>query len=137
MGRTLLGAVAGAVAMWITVFALEFTGHALYPPPPGLNPQEQADLAAIIVRSPPGALTMLVLAWVAGAFTGGYVAARIARPYPRAAAVFVALLVMAGVVGMIVLVPQHPVWVAVLGLVLPVPAAMFAARLAKTTTQRA
>lgn len=130
MGRTILAVIAGLVVMWLTIFALEFAGHALFPPPPGLDPQNQADLAAILAQAPTGAMVMLVVAWVAGAFTGGFTAARISRKHKRGAAIAVALFVMAGVCGMIFLVPDHPVWVSALGLILPIPAALLAARLA-------
>ncbi len=130
MGRTILAVVAGAVVMWLTIFALEFIGHALFPPPPGLNPQSQADLAAIMAQAPFGAMAMLVLAWVGGAFTGGYTAARISRRHKRGAAIAVALLVMLGVVGMIWLIPNHPIWVSALGLLLPIPVALVGCRLA-------
>ncbi len=129
MGRTILAVLAGAVVMWLTVFVLEFAGHALYPPPPGLDPRNQTDLAAIIAQAPTGAMAMLVLAWIAGAFTGGYTAARISQRHKRAAAIAVTVLVMLGVGGMIVMVPDHPVWVSALGLLLPIPAALLAARL--------
>ncbi|HNV79560.1 MAG TPA: hypothetical protein PKH66_08920, partial [Thermomonas sp.] len=70
-------------------------------------------------------------AWVIGAFDGGFVAALIARNgHPRAAAVVPALMVMAGVVGMIVKMPGHPLWMAVVGLLLPIPAALAGAWLA-------
>jgi hypothetical protein len=129
MGRTLLAVLAGAVVMWLTIFVLEFAGHALFPPPPGLDPKNPADLATLIAQAPTGAMVMLVIAWVAGAFTGGYTAARIAYRHKRIAAVIVAVLVMLGVSGMIVLVPDHPIWVSALGLLLPIPVALLAARL--------
>lgn len=128
MARTILAVLAGAVVMWLTIFALEFIGHAMFPPPPGLNPQNQADLAAIMAQAPVGSMLMLVLAWVGGAFTGGYTAARISHKHKRGAAIAVALLVMAGVVGMIWLIPNHPVWVSALGLLLPIPMALVASR---------
>lgn len=134
MGRTILAVIAGLVVMWLTIFALEFVGHAMFPPPPGLNPQSQADLAAIMAQAPTGAMAMLVVAWIAGAFTGGFTAAKISHNHKRGAAIAVALFVMAGVCGMIFLVPDHPLWVSALGLILPVPAAMLAARLATGQT---
>lgn len=134
MGRTILAVVAGAVVMWLTIFVLEFVGHMLFPPPPGLNPQSQADLAAIMAQAPVGSMAMLVVAWVAGAFTGGYTAARISHTHKRGAAIAVALLVMAGVVGMIWLIPDHPIWVSALGLLLPIPMALVASRLAAGRT---
>lgn len=129
MGRTLLAVLAGAVVMWLTIFVLEFAGHALFPPPPGLDPKNPADLAALIAQAPTGAMVMLILAWVAGAFTGGYTAARISHRHKRIAAVIVAVLVMLGVGGMIWLVPDHPVWLSALGLLLPIPMALLAAKL--------
>ena len=128
MGRTILAVIAGAVVMWLTIFALEFVGHALFPPPPGLDPQNQADLAAIMAQAPVGAMAMLVVAWIAGAFTGALTAAKLSHRHKRGAAIAVALLVMAGVGGMIYLVPDHPVWVSALGLILPIPAALLAVR---------
>lgn len=130
MGRTLLAVIAGLVVMWLTIFALEFAGQAMFPPPAGLDPKNHADLAAIVAQAPTGALVMLVVAWVAGAFTGGFTAAKISQKHKRGAAVAVALFVMAGVCGMIFLVPDHPVWLSALGLILPIPVALLAARFA-------
>lgn len=130
MGRTILAVLAGAVVMWLTVFAMEFVGHAMFPPPPGLDPKDPAQLQQLIAQMPIGAMAMLVVAWVAGAFTGGFTAAKVSRRHKRAAAVAVAVLVMLGVGGMIYLVPDHPTWVVALGLILPIPTALLAARLA-------
>ena len=129
MGRTILGMLVGLVVMWLTVTALEFLGHAVFPPPPGLDPTNPEHLQQIIAAASVGSLAMLVLGWVAGTFVGGWVAARIAR-HKRAAAIAVALFVMAGVAGMIVIVPDHPRWVSALGLLLPIPLALMAATLA-------
>jgi hypothetical protein len=129
MGRTLLGILLGAIVMWLTIFGLEFLGHALFPPPAGLDPRNPEHLQRIIADAPVGAMAMLVLAWTVGAFTGAWTAARIAR-HPRVAAVLIALVVMSGVIGMILMVPEHPKWVAALGLLLPLPTALIAARVA-------
>ena len=65
-----------------------------------------------------------------GAFDGGFVAALVARDQrPRLAAILPALLVVAGVVAMILQMPGHPLWMAVAGLLLPVPAALAGAAL--------
>ena len=48
-----------------------------------------------------------------------------------ASATCVALLTVAGVVGMIVIVPEHPTWVSALGLLLPIHAALLGAALAQ------
>ena len=128
MGRTVLGIVAGLLAMWLVTMGVEMAGHALYPPPPGLDPRDPAQVAQVMAAMPTGAFALLVLAWTLGAFTGAAVAARIAF-HANAAAIAIGLVVMTGVVAMIVMVPDHPTWVAALGLLLPVPAALLAARL--------
>ena len=131
MGRTLLGAVVGPVFAVATVMLSEFAGHQVFPPPAGLDPMVTEDMAKIIQALPIGAMVFVVAAWVIGAFDGGFVAALIARNgHPRAAAVVPALMVMAGVVGMIVKMPGHPQWMAVVGLLLPIPAALAGAWLA-------
>ena len=130
MGRTLLGIVLGMLAMWLTTFSVEFASHALHPPPPGLDPRDPKAMEIILATAPTASLALLVLAWALGAFVGGGVAGRIARP-PRIAATCVALLVMFGVAGMIVMFPGHPKWVSTLGLLLPIPSALFGAMLAR------
>lgn len=131
MGRTLLGAVVGLVFAVGTVMLIEFAGHQVFPPPPGLDPMATEDMARIMQSLPLGAAVFVVVAWVIGSFDGGFVAALIARNgHPRAAAMVPALMVMAGVAGMIVAMPGHPLWMAVAGLVLPIPAALAGAWLA-------
>lgn len=123
MLRTLLAIVVGVIAMMITVHGIETIGHMLYPPPPGLDPNDLDQLDSIIASAPTGAMAMLVVGWCVGTIVGGGLAARIAR-HPRVAACFVALVVITGVVGMAVLLPSHPTWVAALGLLLPIPLAL-------------
>ena len=131
MGRTILGALAGLVLAVVTIMLVELAGHQLYPPPEGLNPMVTEDMAKIIQSLPAGAMLFVVAAWVIGAFDGGFVAAWIAgKGHPRAAAAVPALMVMAGVIGMIVQMPGHPLWMAVAGLLLPIPAALAGAALA-------
>lgn len=130
MGRTLLGIVAGLAAMFVVITAVQWLGAQLYPPPPGLDLRDQHGMAALIAQLPFAALAFVVVGWVLGAFVGGWVAARIGRDHPRAAAAVVGLAVVAGVVLMIVSIP-HPLWMGALGLLLPVPVALLGARLAR------
>ena len=131
MGRTIVGALAGLVVAFFTIMLVEMASHAVYPPPPGIDPNNTADMAKLIGMLPLGALLFVVAAWIIGAFDGGFVAALIARDQrPKIAALVPALLVMAGVVAMIVVMPAHPLWMSVAGLLLPVPAALAGAALA-------
>ena len=132
MGRTILGALAGLITTYVTIMLVEFAGHRVYPPPPGLDPGNPDDMSRLVGILPFGALLFVVAAWVIGAMAGGMVAARIARnSHPRIAAIIPALLVMTGVIAMIVIMPAHPMWMSILGLILPIPAALFGARLVR------
>ena len=128
MGRTLLGMLAGVIVCMVTISAVHALGHALYPPPPGLDPSNADDVPAWVAVAPTGALVFVLAAWLTGTFVGASVGARIAR-HPRAAAFLVALVVMTGVGAMIVKVPQHPQWLSALGFMLPLLVSWVAARL--------
>lgn len=132
MGRTILGAAVGLVLAVATIMLVELAGHQVYPPPPGLDPMVTADMVQILQAMPLGAMLFVVAAWVIGAFDGGFVAALVAGKggHPRAAAIVPALMVMAGVVAMVVQMPAHPTWMAIAGLLLPIPAAVAGALLA-------
>jgi hypothetical protein len=133
MGRTILGILAGMVAAWVVIMACQFGSAALYPPPPGLDLRQPDQLAAFIADAPATAMALVVASWVLGAFIGGWVAARIARAHPTFAALAIGLLVVVGVVANTAMIP-HPLWMTVLGLVLPLPAAWLASRSARPRT---
>ena len=130
IGWCVLGVLAGLVVMFLLIAGIEMLGHRLYPPPPGIDPRNTADMAHVLAVAPMGALASIVVAWVVGAFGGGAVAARVSRYWPRTAAVIVACVVVAGVVMMILTMP-HPRWMALLGVLLPVPTALAGAWLAR------
>ena len=129
--RFVLGVVAGFVVMFLVIMLIEFAGHQIWPPPAGLDPTNTRDMATLLATAPIGALASVVVAWAAGAFAGGAVAAWISRTGPRAAAIVVACGVLIGVIGMITMMPGHPTWMAALGIVLPVPSALLGAWLAR------
>ena len=130
MGRTVLGVVAGLATMFVVIMLVELLGAQLFPPPEGIDMRDPEGLASAMAQMPLGALALVVVAWVLGAFAGGWVAAKVSVAHPRAAAVTVALAVVAGVVMMVLSFP-HPLWMTVLGLALPVPVALAGARLAR------
>lgn len=130
MGRTILGILAGMVTAWLLIMAFQFASGTLYPPPPGLDLTQPDQLAAFVAQAPPAAMALVLAGWVLGAFVGGWVAAKVARAHPLFAALMVGLLVLAGVVANNTMIP-HPLWMTVLGVLLPLPASWLAARMAR------
>lgn len=125
--KTVLGVVAGVVIAFLCIFAIEAVSHLLFPPPPGTDLTDPAQVARLMEVMPTAALVMVVVAWFAGALAGGWVANALAK---RALAGWiVALLVIAGGVATMVMIP-HPPWMWAAGIGLPLVGAWLAQRLA-------
>jgi hypothetical protein len=134
MGRTILGILAGLVVAWLAMTICEFASLFLHRPPAGLDLRDPQALAAHIAAAPLSAMLVVVVGWALAAFVGAWVAARIAR-HRRAAALVIGLLVLAGVIANIAMIP-HPLWMTVAGLALPLPLAWLAARIASPRVAR-
>lgn len=130
MLRTLLAVVAGVVTALLLILALETAGLMIFPPPAGQQLNNEADLALLVEMSSTGKKIWVVFGWALASLIGGWVAARISRRHPRGAALAVATLIVIGVVMNAVAIP-HPLWMNLLGVLLPVPMALLGARLAR------
>lgn len=106
MLRIILGTLAGIVAAGLIVLAIESLGHMIFPPP-AIDLANPEALATIINRLPLGALIAVIVAWIAGSFGGGSIAAKIAR-VPWSAWVVGALMLAGGAWSMVVI--PHPLW---------------------------
>ncbi|WP_454831747.1 hypothetical protein [Pseudoxanthomonas wuyuanensis] len=129
MVRTILAVLAGLLTAFLLIFGLEMLGMALFPLPPGTTLQTEADLANLVAMSSTGKKIWVVCGWAIASFAGAWVAARISRQRRVMAAVAVAAFIVAGTVMNAVAIP-HPLWMNALGVLLPIPLAVLAARLA-------
>lgn len=126
--RIIGGILAGAVIAVLCIFAIEAIGHLAFPPPPGTDLTDPAQVARIMENVPAAALACVAAAWFIGALAGSWTADRIAG---RALAGWVvALLVLAGGVFTMRQIP-HPMWMWGVGIALPLLAGWLAQRLAK------
>jgi hypothetical protein len=135
MLRTLLAIVAGLITAMLVIFGVEAIGLLIFPPPAGTRLDTEADLARLVAMSTPTAKAWLVFGWALGSLVGAWVAARISRRHCRNAASAVAVFIVAGTV-MNAMVIAHPMWMNLLGILLPVPLALLAARLAEPRKAR-
>ena len=119
------GVLAGIVVAFLCVFAVEWVGHALYPPPPGLDINDPADQARLMAAMPASAKAMVLAAWFVGALLGAWTANRIALR--NLAGWIVAVLVIAAGVATMVMIP-HPAWMWAGGILLPLLAGWIAGR---------
>lgn len=128
MARLILGIVAGMVAAFATVFAIDLAGHQIYPLPSDLNMRDPEAVGAFIETMPAGALAVVVIAWFAGALDGGVVASLIARRawtvWPIAGAV-----ALAGIVNVLMI--PHPAALQIGAVVAPLLGGLAASLLAR------
>ena len=102
----------------------------LFPPPPGLDLRDAAQVAAFAASLPLAALLWILGGWLFGALVGGLVSARLAGQYELAPPVLVGLFIAAGTLLNAQSIP-HPSWMVALGVLLPIPAALLGARLVR------
>ena len=127
--RLVLGILAGLL---LAVGVLYGCGDAmlrLHPLPAGFDPFSLPQLAGYVDNAPQGVLWLLASACGLAALVGGWTAARIARGHRGSATLWIAAPLTMLVIAATALVPQ-PDWVPVLGMLLPIPLAVAAWRLA-------
>lgn len=129
MGRTILAVIAGLIIAMVVMLSVEFLSMQVSPPPPGFTLNNEADLARLVEMASPASKALVVLGWALASFLGGWVAARLSRQHRLVAALAIGVLIVIGVVFNTANIP-HPLWMTVLGVLLPVPLAFAAARLA-------
>lgn len=127
MARTMFGVLAGVVLAWLVITLSQLLSAALYPPPSNLDLRDPAALAEFIAAAPVTAMACVLAGYGMAAFLGGWVAAKISRQHRPGAALAVGALVLAGAIANTLLIP-HPLWMVVIGVLLPLPAAWLAGR---------
>lgn len=130
MLRSIIGVILGVTVGSITVAIVEAIGHLVYPPPPDLdatNPEAIKAIKAFIATAPVGVLLVVLLAWAAGAFLGGLVAAWIGRRAPAVHALIVGAVILLFGIATMLMIP-HPVWFWIAG-ILVIPCAAYVASL--------
>lgn len=128
--KIVLGVVAGIVVAFLCVLGIETVGHLAFPPPPGTDLTDPAQVARIMENVPPAALAFVAAAWFIGALAGSWVANLIAKR--SLAGWIVVLLVLAGGIYTMTTIP-HPAWMWAMGIALPLIAGWLAQRLAKVS----
>lgn len=129
MVRTVLGTFSGALIASLTLIGCWYGIAQIYPLPTITDfatPESLSDYAA---ATPSAAVACILGAWALAALLGGWTAARIARPHRGGAALVIGGLLTATVIVYATVIP-NPEWMAVVGVLLPIPFAVLAALVA-------
>lgn len=126
MMRSLITVIVGVVVGRITTGLVGMAGHALYPPPAGLELDGTGDAWRLYLASAPtGMFLALLAAGAAGAFVGGLVAALLSERRRVLHALAVGALQTGFAVIQFRMVP-HPLWFVILGVTVLLPIAALA-----------
>lgn len=127
--KKVLAVIAGVIAGGIVVYLIEFIGHTVYPLPADVDPTDMEQLAAYMPNMPLGALLFVVLGWIAGSFAGGFAARKVDKgPGNLHVLIVGGIFTIFGIVNFIYI--PHPIWMIVLGLVIPIPLALYGGKVA-------
>lgn len=110
MVRLILGVLAGVVLAAVLVGAFEAAGHAMFPPPAGIDLKDPAQLAAVMDKIPLAAKAWVVGAWTLATAIAALVAAVTAQ---RTWAAWVIAGIVAALAVATVLMIPHPAWMTV------------------------
>lgn len=124
--RIVLAIVGGLVAAIAVVALAEGAGHALFPPPAGLDVTRPEDQARLMEAIPLGAKIAVVVAWFLGSLAGACAAIAISR---RVIPAWVVGLTMVGLSLVTTQMFPHPAWMVVAAVVLPMVAVVLAKRM--------
>lgn len=120
--KSILAVVAGILTGTLVIYMIESATRMLYPLPPDLDLQDRAAMEILIKAMPVGALLMVLLAYAAGSFSGGMIAALIARNGKVKCSLITGLFFLVGGVFNFLAIP-HPLWFAIISLVVYLPMA--------------
>jgi hypothetical protein len=129
VGRRVIGVVVGTITALLVVGVVEAVGHRMFPPPPGLDLSNAADVGRLIETMSGSALSIVLASWFLGALIGGWVALRVS--HWRVAPWIVCAVIIGGGIWSFVMIP-HPLWMMAAGIVLPLLAAVLLLRRSRT-----
>ncbi len=133
MLRSVLGIVLGFVLGTAVIAGLETLGHVIYPPAKEVDFHNPEAVKAYMAVIPLGALLFVLLAFAAGAFVGGWVAAWVARRAPALHALIVGgFFLLAGIANLMMI--PHPLWFAIVNLLIFLPFAYAGSLLVRRPT---
>ncbi len=107
--KNILGLILGLITAGVVIFAVEFLGHLIHPPPVELDYADELAVEGHMRTQPTTAFLLVMLAHVLGVFAGAWVAARIGQSWQLGLAMMIGFIMMLGGIWNLYRFP-HPVW---------------------------
>lgn len=109
MGRNIGAGVAGVVIAVLAVWLVQMIGHAVYPPPAGLDVNDLEAMKDYVAALPLGALLFVIASYFVGTLAGTCAACAIGTMLPRVFAILVGCLMLIATAMNVAMIP-HPTW---------------------------
>ena len=122
MGRNIMSGIAGVVIAMISVWLVQKIGHAVYPPPVGLDVNDLEAMRIYVESLPVGAFLFVIASYFIGTAVGTCAACAIGTMLPRVFAMLVSCVMLVATAMNVAMIP-HPVWFLILAVVAIVIAA--------------
>jgi hypothetical protein len=113
MLRDIAAVVAGLAVSIAIIMVVQATGHALWPPPDGLDWNDTEVIRTYTSQLPFLALLFPIASYFLGAFGGPFVACRIGTVKPLVFVGIIGIVLLAFTIANLIQIP-HPVWFSVL-----------------------
>lgn len=131
--RSTLAVIVGGMIAVIIVTLFDASSLIFFPIAAGVDPNDPASLAANSSVIPTGSFIVLILGWGIAAFTGAWIAARIADRSQVIHGLFVAgILLVTGILNLFAI--PHPAWVWIVGILAYIGGGYAGARLGANAT---
>ncbi|MBV8546428.1 MAG: hypothetical protein JO093_09045 [Acidobacteria bacterium] len=117
--------IVGMIVAFLLVAGAEGIAHKIFPPPPGTNMQDMAQVKAFVATLPLSVLLIVLTGWLIATFVATWLAARIAGT-PIPGYIVGGLLLCAGIANAF-MIPQ-PVWFSIASIVIYISATWVGAR---------
>lgn len=134
MLRKVSAVLLGVVVAFATVMLVEWLGHQVYPPPPGLDFSDTEQVRQFTSTLPLGAFAFVLMGWLLGTITGGLAACYIAREKPVVFASIIGTVMLAATIANLLLIP-HPTWFSIAGIVVIGVGTLLASRWASSSNR--
>ena len=115
MIRKIAAVVVGILLTSLVVGLVQQLGHYLYPLPAGTDPNDPEAIKKYVENAPFLAVFFVIISYAAGAFTGGFVATKIANDGKKIYALIIGVLFLFTSIYMMVTIPS-PIWFWILGI---------------------
>jgi len=116
MGRNIGAGVAGIVIAVLAVWLVQMIGHAVYPPPAGLDANNLEAMKDYVAALPLGAFLFVIASYFVGTLAGTCAACAIGTMLPRVFAILVGCLMLIATAMNVAMIP-HPTWFIVVAVV--------------------